>query len=906
MANLFMDYLNGNNANAGTSFALRFKDITSGATAARIAPGDVIRIMKSPDPTSLGITGTWTQGSPTITLASAVTANIATCETSWTASANVTCTTSATCKEGSNSASIALATAFATGKAAYFATGTLDLSGYQQVSFWVRTNSAVANTTTLSLRLCTDTTGDVSVHTVAIPALPMTNIWTKVTVDLATNLNSAIKSIALYQDTDRAAVTLLLDNIIACKASSSADSLSLTSLIGKNTANETWYPIASINGTTVRLDNGTNSLPSAQRGYGGTTETVTTYKRETIKTGYSAAATTAVQTVQDSGSVDSPITYSGGWDTTNMTTQDGETWFDGGNGGGIGLTIANRSYITLSKINFVNYGNAAISITGTSNNQVLNDVSCNGNTLDGLVFSASGASNTYSNLFLCNNGQCGANGSSSSITLQSGVAVFDGNTSGAGTGGFYINGATGTTFPLIRSSCNGGNGQYISSATNCTFTSLVANYNSGNQYGMNINAATGSTITAVEASNNTVNNAALVVGSAAGLSGITAATCSNNTGAAMSVSQSNLAIGTVTANSNTSTGLQLAGNSITLTELVSANSNATGVLISGSSIYIPTITAANSNSSIAISITGNCNKIDTVVASNSNTGTAIYISGVNNTIGPVTGDGNGTGVQFVGDRNTINSLTLTNTVTQGIHWMAGSDNRILSGSQAGGTQGMSVVTGTGVLHNFTISNATELTPGNGFTDYRIASLNHDNTTDNHQIFCDGGLISSESTTRHTASGLAWKVSPTSANRSSTYPLKLPLGLYALDAGTVTIKCWMRRSNTGLTAKLVAPVTPAMDLATETSTPMTAIADTWEEVTLVISPSSKGVIELQVHCYGGTAYSCYIDDLTVNGVAVPLDYSWEGQPFCSPLVSAGGGSAGGASILRSSIITGLAQ
>ena len=69
MATYFLDYEGGNDANDGLSFANRWKTITAGATAARIAPGDTIKIMGSPDPTSLGINATWTNKSATVTLA---------------------------------------------------------------------------------------------------------------------------------------------------------------------------------------------------------------------------------------------------------------------------------------------------------------------------------------------------------------------------------------------------------------------------------------------------------------------------------------------------------------------------------------------------------------------------------------------------------------------------------------------------------------------------------------------------------------------------------------------------------------------------------------------------------------------------------------------------------------------
>jgi hypothetical protein len=45
----YLDYEGGNDANDGTTFANRWKTLTSGVTATRIAPGDTIRIMASPE-----------------------------------------------------------------------------------------------------------------------------------------------------------------------------------------------------------------------------------------------------------------------------------------------------------------------------------------------------------------------------------------------------------------------------------------------------------------------------------------------------------------------------------------------------------------------------------------------------------------------------------------------------------------------------------------------------------------------------------------------------------------------------------------------------------------------------------------------------------------------------------------
>lgn len=448
MATYYIDYEGGNDANDGLSFANRWKTMTNGATAARIAPGDEIRIMASPDPTSMG-NATWTGGGrlASINIASSTNAtpivittatahglttgdyvtvashttntnangvwlvgttpsatefqilqmdgsnttgngvggasgnitkannfvvktasplvkNIALCgglgqKPAWTASANVTATQDTSIfKEGNGAARIAIATAFTTGKAAYYTLpASLDLSAFQQVSFWVNLASGTIGAAgSVYLALCTDTIGNTVAHTCNIPALGSTSVWQPVTVNLGTNLNAAIQSVALYVVTDNGAQTFIIDNIVAGKAASSADSVTLQSLISKSdgTGDESWYPIQSINNDVIMLanQNSYTSLASGIMGYSGATETVTSYKRETIKVDAQATQTSAgLNVVNDSGTAGSLITYSGGWNRTDMSTQTGVTWLDGQNGNSYGLNLTSVNYISLDRIN---------------------------------------------------------------------------------------------------------------------------------------------------------------------------------------------------------------------------------------------------------------------------------------------------------------------------------------------------------------------------------------------------------------------------------------------------------------------------------------------------------------------------------------------------------------------------
>lgn len=771
MSTFYLDYEGGNDAADGLSFANRWKTLTTGATAARIAPGDTIRIMGSPAPTSLGVNGTWTDGplpatisitsstnatpivvtkashglttgdtvvvtghttntnangtwevnvltsstfelvgsvgngvggatgtfrlrnNSRVWLATAVTKTVQDCgfqSGAWTASASVTATIStADFKEGYGSSSIDIAAGFTTGLAAYKALGaSTDFSGYKQISFWIKqTAGTIGAAGAVQIKLCSDTAGATPVDTFDIPNLTALNRWVPVTVDKGSALGAAIQSVSFNVVTDNGAQTFLIDNIIACKDSTSADSLSLASLIGKNSGTETWCAIQSITGKRVMLEQGNNVLPTSTsyRGYAGTTETVTAYKRETIKTALAATITATVQSLTDSGSVGSLIAIEGGWDRTAMTTQNLETWFDGVNGFGYGILFASKSYFSVNKINCVRYCSG------------LRFTSCTAFALDN---------------FSINN--CSRNSTSDS--------------------------------PLFFSNCYNVDIGTIGSVS----------YNEAD-YGIQFTSASDFTIDLISH-------------------------IDGNSSSGILTGQSNILsrrifIGAVYANNNSSTGIYAA-------------SSADCIIYGGSS---------KNNGGIGILFSASYNVIayDLVTSGNSSAGASAANGGV------------------------------------------------------------------GRLVRASISEATEVSTFSG-TNGTVFSQDHDTTVGNHQIFTDGGLISSDTTTRHTASGICWKMSPTSAIRASGYPLFLSLAKVACVASSlVTVKAWMRRSNTGLTMRLVCKGGQIGGVTTDQVASMTAAADTYEELTITFTPSADGVVEIIAEAYGGTTYNGYVDDMTIT-------------------------------------------
>lgn len=429
MTVFYLDLEGGNDANDGTSFANRWKTFASGATAARIAPGDEIRVMASPTPTLLDSSTLWTRNSISVVMSGAKTAHIDQCESSWTAATNVTPSTTTANKEGTNAVSLAVAAAFTTGRIAHKTIASTDFSGYQQVSFWIKPSASVA-AGVLEIRLCSDTGGTTAVDTLALPALPDSFRFYAITLNKGSALGSAIQSVALYAASDPGTITIVLDNIIACKAVGSDDSLTLNSLIGKvhntpwvgstsyaqndkripTTPNrnglvykvqnvgggtssgseptwpayiggtvvdnnitwvcedleDTWYPIQSINGATIKIDTNTNADADTGKGYPLATETVSTYKFQPINIGAPSSSTTQVNAVQDSGTVSSPIRFTGGWDRTNMSTQTWQTFIDCISGNGYGFYTNGKDYVSIENFGVcrANYGAGLASSIG--------------------------------------------------------------------------------------------------------------------------------------------------------------------------------------------------------------------------------------------------------------------------------------------------------------------------------------------------------------------------------------------------------------------------------------------------------------------------------------------------------------------------------------------------------------
>lgn len=299
-----MDLRNGNDSNAGT-YLSPWLTFANGPTSARIASGDDVRIMRTNVATLANTT--WTNGSATVTIPANTILDInqATATTGWVASANVTLNTSSTRKLGSTSLSVAVGAAFTTGKIAYVNFSTLNLSAYQNFSFNLQSSGAISSGW-LTVRLCSDTTGDTPVHTFTVPQMAL-NVMYQFTFYNGSALSSSIQSVSIFAATDPGSITLLVNNIIA------HNDLGLGSLVG--VGDESFYPVKGITGTTLTIDV-SNNASGTNGTWIGTSGTYAMTIRE-------AVYTQSAQIAMNEGSNTSYYTLSGGWE--NETTQNGYT-----------------------------------------------------------------------------------------------------------------------------------------------------------------------------------------------------------------------------------------------------------------------------------------------------------------------------------------------------------------------------------------------------------------------------------------------------------------------------------------------------------------------------------------------------------------------------------------------------
>ncbi len=360
MAIRYVDFVAGDDANAGTSTGAPKKSITSASSG--LGPGDEIRVKYTPK--SLLGDCSWTNHLRRVGLPSGLIRMLTDGTEVWTASANITTGNVANAQPspGSTHASITPAGAFTTGKMAFVDLGTaVDLSAFQQLTLKVllQGTPTVQAAGVFRVDLCSDDSGNTPVNQFTLPSLGNA-AWQGMVIDAGVALGSAIRSISIHALSDPGTSTVRCAQIGVTKAPAAADCISHRSVISLDTADEPyWYSVdffRTESGTDYAyigmLDTQASDVLGAW--WEGATGTYPTYVITAPPYTNGTINVNAVGQLQvfgAAGEAGNLLTVSGGWNADFDAQVAGElSWIDGLNGVGYFFVFTNRNGLHVSRL----------------------------------------------------------------------------------------------------------------------------------------------------------------------------------------------------------------------------------------------------------------------------------------------------------------------------------------------------------------------------------------------------------------------------------------------------------------------------------------------------------------------------------------------------------------------------
>lgn len=167
------------------------------------------------------------------------------------------------------------------------------------------------------------------------------------------------------------------------------------------------------------------------------------------------------------------------------------------------------------------------------------------------------------------------------------------------------------------------------------------------------------------------------------------------------------------------------------------------------------------------------------------------------------------------------------------------------------------------MRNTILRDTTEISFGNAGMGCFVKSKDHDQVAGQYRTFGPYGTIAEETTTRHTASGLAWKMTPTSATAKLIFPGPAHTDcfkVYVEENVEVDVTIYVRKdgSYNGNAPRLVVRGGILAGIPTETTDSLTVAANNWEQLVVTVTPTESGFLEYYVDC-DGTAGNVFVDD-----------------------------------------------
>lgn len=163
-------------------------------------------------------------------------------------------------------------------------------------------------------------------------------------------------------------------------------------------------------------------------------------------------------------------------------------------------------------------------------------------------------------------------------------------------------------------------------------------------------------------------------------------------------------------------------------------------------------------------------------------------------------------------------------------------------------------------------------PRPGCNNTSVRSYNENGVAGNHRVDQYFGYYMSQTTRRHTESGIAWTMYPNSNSeeysRSGTnfgMPLEMSVAQVAVAADAqVTATVWVKKSNAAGTfeARLICKGEQLAGVASD----VTDVADDttdWQQLQVQCTPTEAGVLEFHVQVWGSSSYYVDVDDFAVS-------------------------------------------
>lgn len=333
MTKKFMRPSTGNNSNDGSTQALAVKGFNSGATAPRCEPGDLWAIEACLTGSLSGCS--ITADATTLTLPSGNHKFLTACDstTGWTFAANITGAASTTRWEGTNSVGFTPASGFTTGQIGYYDLGAdTDLSAFSAIHCAMDCGNVAQ---TITLKLCSDTSATVVVATLTYNGKAAAAGFHSALFNNGAALPNNVRTLSFEVSADPGTTIIRIDAIAACHDPAvtpnsitpwSAFSTDQSVANNLSTANDCSFQSIRhfLTDTTATLmGSGTSGTQTGCGWPHATVSSGTLYvwhgeQNDRLDTNNN----NAVNTIQEAGTASAVSVYEGGYNRTDMSTQD--------------------------------------------------------------------------------------------------------------------------------------------------------------------------------------------------------------------------------------------------------------------------------------------------------------------------------------------------------------------------------------------------------------------------------------------------------------------------------------------------------------------------------------------------------------------------------------------------------